>query len=205
MGRCLDPIKEIERRRKIGLSSKGNQYALGYKPTDEQTKKKSESLIKAHKKKKWGFQKGHIPWHKDKKVQLNTGRTWFKKGHHFGNRFKKGDTPANYIDGMSKTVEYKRQAAKKRRAKKKQAEGSHTFKEWKELKERFNYTCLMCGLREPFINQLYQFLTEDHVIPLIKGGTDYINNIQPLCLDCNSKKRTRIIFLRPERLLTFKY
>jgi len=68
------------------------------------------------------------------------------------------------------------------------AVGSFTYSEWERLKEKYNYTCPSCGRREPKIK-----LTIDHIIPISKGGTNYISNIQPLCQECNSKKYTRVI------------
>ena len=76
----------------------------------------------------------------------------------------------------------------KRRVLRANAKGSHTLEEWKRLKEQYNYSCAICGKREPFIGQKSERLTEDHIIPLSKGGADDIGNIQPLCFSCNCKK-----------------
>ena len=70
---------------------------------------------------------------------------------------------------------------------------THTFGEWELLKKQYNNTCPSCKRSEPFIGQRTQYLTEDHIIPLSKGGSDLIENIQPLCSSCNSKKHTAII------------
>jgi 5-methylcytosine-specific restriction endonuclease McrA len=73
--------------------------------------------------------------------------------------------------------------------------GRFTRKDEQTLKKRYNHTCLCCGRREPEIK-----LEMDHVIPVVLGGSNSIENRQPLCQYCNSSKGTKIIDYRLERL-----
>lgn len=81
----------------------------------------------------------------------------------------------------------------KRRALKAGNGGAFTSQEWRDLKCRYGYKCLSCGLKEPDV-----LLTADHVIPLSVGGTNEISNIQPLCRSCNSAKFNRVIDYRDD-------
>ena len=87
--------------------------------------------------------------------------------------------------------EYFRIKCLERVARKHNAKGFFTLEEWRILKNKYKNTCLSCGKKEPKIR-----LTIDHMKPLIKGGSNYIRNIQPLCVSCNCKKNSKIINYR---------
>jgi hypothetical protein len=90
---------------------------------------------------------------------------------------------------MQKNPEAVRTKTLRRRARKVGAEGSHTTQEWLALCARSGNKCLRCEARGVS-------LTRDHVVSLVMGGTNYIDNLQPLCIACNAKKDIRSIDYR---------
>jgi 5-methylcytosine-specific restriction endonuclease McrA len=78
---------------------------------------------------------------------------------------------------------------RKRRAARHASHGRFTVEEFRELCERYGNKCLACGDTEAE-------LEADHVVPLTKGGSDNISNIQPLCGSCNGKKFVNILDYR---------
>lgn len=67
--------------------------------------------------------------------------------------------------------------------------GTIKEEEWKELKNKFGNICLCCKRNDVK-------LTLDHVIPLKLGGENIIENAQPLCQPCNSRKGIKVIDYR---------
>jgi 5-methylcytosine-specific restriction endonuclease McrA len=171
-----------------------NKGKIGVYKHSEGTKKKISETHKRIGVGKW--MKGRKMLEKTKKalIKSNTERI------HIG---LKGDKNPCWKGGVSKSKEYIKTYNQKyrkenyekinyinlrRRIRKLGNGGSHTFGEWQNLKAQYNFTCPCCKRTEPEIK-----LTEDHIIPLSKGGSDNIENIQPLCRSCNSKKHTKII------------
>lgn len=53
--------------------------------------------------------------------------------------------------------------------------------DWRYIKEAYQYKCVYCHIKNIK-------LTQDHVIPISKGGPHIAGNIVPACQSCNSKK-----------------
>lgn len=138
------------------------------------------------------YRVGKVPWNKGKRgVQVVSKETRLKlslvrRGN--TNGFKKGSNNLNWVDGKSKEKNSNGFYVERRRALNRGVGGSHTLADWETLKAQYNWTCPACRKSEPEIK-----LTLDHVIPVSKGGSHNIENIQPLCKSCNSKKHTKTI------------
>ena len=91
---------------------------------------------------------------------------------------------------------YARQVSRaKYRTKQAGYSGPHfTAREWAELVEACGGRCLRCGVLDD--------LTVDHVIPLGRGGSNAIENIQPLCSECNSIKGCETTDYRTPQVMT---
>ena len=85
-----------------------------------------------------------------------------------------------------------------RRSLERKAEGSYTRGEWLDLLQQFDYTCAnpVCGHKHT--ETRWGKLTVDHIVPLILGGANSIDNIQPLCYRCNYSKNNKVYDYRQE-------
>ena len=69
---------------------------------------------------------------------------------------------------------------------------THTEQEWNNLKVYFSNKCVRCGKPE----SIKDVLVKDHIVTFSKGGSDGIENIQPLCKSCSRGKSPECIDFR---------
>lgn len=107
------------------------------------------------------------------------------------------DTFRWQTEHLEKVREYKRNwkrrnpdTVKAQKIKRRAAESIDHFTgaEWSALLNLYGEKCLASGVTDG--------LSADHVIPLALGGSNGIENIQPLCVGCNSKKGIKAVDYR---------
>ena len=65
-----------------------------------------------------------------------------------------------------------------------------TGPQWELIKQHYNHRCVYCPENCWRCRQKKHKLTQDHIVPLSKGGSNTVSNIVPSCQSCNSKKHT---------------
>lgn len=73
-----------------------------------------------------------------------------------------------------------------RRARLKAAEGSFTPEQWRQKLAQYAGRCHWCG------GVITGPVHVEHVIPLARGGTNFISNVVPSCASCNAAKGTKL-------------
>lgn len=74
------------------------------------------------------------------------------------------------------------------RARKANAKGNHTYIQWLDKLSYYGWKCYYC---KTILTD--KTASEDHAIPLSRGGTNWIPNILPACCGCNRRKNNKTV------------
>ena len=132
--------------------------------------------------KEWRAVYDKARYESERPMRLNRMRLWYKNNTvKHSNYYKKwyGEHP----------LEVKVNHAR-RRALEQNAEGSHTVRELELRYAAFKNLCIYCG-RENISHGELRKQTEEHMVSLFEGGSNWISNIYPACRSCNCAKKTK--------------
>jgi 5-methylcytosine-specific restriction endonuclease McrA len=178
------PYKDVAMRRLVNaryrdknrelLKAKGLLYWSSMPEEERQIRRKSQRVKHAVSRREYDsqWQRANPEKVSAKKVRYFSKPENLEKARAYCRRYKKNNPL------VVRALNHKRRASIKGNG------GVFTVAEWLQLVKRFDNTCLRC-------RRLDLPLTPDHVIPLSKGGDNYISNIQPLCLKCNQSKGSK--------------
>lgn len=138
-------------------------------------------------------------YHDNRERELKRAKDWQAANPEKVKQSKKKYIAAN----PDKPVEWSRNRRKnnpmgvradkvRRRARKANAEGSHTAEDRKRIIETQKNRCYYCG------KKMDKDATIDHVIPLSRGGSNSPENLVAACKSCNSTKGAKLPHEWPE-------
>ena len=137
-----------------------------------------------------GYAKDYYAQHREEIIaygqKYRENNPTYRADYYERNKERAGQQSAAWL---AANPERSKEIARGYRARRNVALGSHTEEQWQELCRLYGLRCLCCGKTD-------SLLTQDHIVPLSKGGSDNIDNIQPLCKPCNSRKSTKTIDFR---------
>ena len=94
----------------------------------------------------------------------------------------------------AKTAKGKRVAKNYKYLSRNNKAGKIDWDAWLEKLEYLENRCQCCGTTE--------HITIDHIVPLSRGGTNAVSNLQPLCRSCNCRKGNKyegdVLALQPQ-------
>lgn len=178
----------------IYCGSKTHKSGCSYKNTQRIHKKKGERYRGCPKRAE-SMRKYQREWRKEQRKSNSAYAERQKESKREFAKSPKGKEQSK--KARIRNIKAKLNANRKRQLRKRYVIGSHTEQQWQSLKVETGNKCSFCHIPEDHLQNIYggkvfQKLTKDHIIPLSKGGTDFIENIQPACVSCNASKNNSI-------------
>ena len=198
----LDNKEKLQEYRRINKDKEREQTRQWRKDHPEQVREMKRRYYAAHKEYIRTYRQSRMEMTRDSRIAYL--RQWRKDHPEYGpeydaaNREKKRQQERErYADDPTQKIA----SAHRHRARKLQAPVcDFTLSQWQAIQEAYKYCCAYCG------KQVLDGLTQDHIIPLSKGGSHTYTNIVPACRSCNSKKGVKnpLIPVQPFLLLAVK-
>ena len=132
---------------------------------------KNRAYRAANKEKVQAQRKARYEAHKGESV--NRTRIWREAHREYARSYQRA-----YGKAFPEVI---RAASARRRALRSGAQATLTLAQWRAIVLAYKGRCAYCGVKS-------ETLTQDHVIPLSKGGQHVAENVVPACMPCNAHK-----------------